>query len=619
MAKFRVGDIVVGNGLGPYSVTGKNFTGEVLAIKSDGIIYIASDSESDSDWRSDGTFQGKPYFSVREEYFDLVDAPEIVTEESVEEIDYDATPKEGDLVRFLSFDEIVAKYKNKYIDKTIKAGYGYNIRAYTNKVYYPAIEQAADDYTEFLQSKIYRRNSWFGRFAGKQGIVREVRRDGKLNIIKANPNDITDFGWTFVEEQVEVVERDYVKKKAEEEKRKRDEARKEFLEDEIIQEMISKVDTSNMKRILSASLKLNAKKITGVDDIVKEWAIAKKDLYLLLNRNLKITVEKELDLNSAEKNMKFKELMQQFPGELFLACTSTDIDFVVENQINANSNMFRFVKERNSEIKPGISLTTFMHKVFNNKELDTELSKFFESTKTKGYITVSIDPVDYMLMSMNNSDWHSCQSLCKSKVGISIGEYSAGVFSYMCDKTSLISFRHSKNETENIVINNTKIKGLNKNWRQMIYIDLEHKFFVCSREYPNKNEPTAKFVREEVEELISKRFGIDNNWKATTEKYLGDVVVNTPAPGHEFDYELHYNDMYHDFHGRMVYQTRLSDYEDFKIEIGSFPICPICGREQLKDHGFPFCNICRKENIVSHYDDEDYDDDDYYGEEEDEW
>jgi hypothetical protein len=457
-----------------------------------------------------------------------------------------------------------------------------------------------------LQSAKNRGKEWFKKFVGKQGVVKRTGRYGILSIEHADPHDTTDFSWDFCEEQVEVVERGYMQRIYEEEKKKRAEELEATLQDEVIQEMISKVDTSNMKRILSASLKLNAKQITGIDDIVKEWAIAKKDLYLLLNRNLKITVEKEMDLNTNEKILMFNELTRQFPGELYLGITSTEKENLVQNRINPRCSMFDFVSDRIPDVSPGISLTSFMHKVFNNKELDTALSKFFESTKTKGYITISIDPVDYMLMSMNNSGWHSCQSLCKSKSGIHIGEYSAGVFSYMCDKTSLIAFRHTKNEPENIIVNRTKIKGLNKNWRQMIYVNLEHKFFVCSREYPQRNELAAKFVREEVEELISKRYGIENNWKVSSDKDLEDVVVNTKRPSGEFDSELHYNDMYHDYAGKMVYQTRLSDYAGQKIEIGSYPICPICGREQLKSHNHPFCNICYEEGII------DDDNDDYY-------
>jgi integrase len=138
VAKFRVEDRVIGRRESSYSITGTGYKGTVLRILEDGYFYISADI---NDIRADGWYNGKRYYKVREAFFDLAEEEKITTDEPIEEIDYEAVPKAGDLVRFLSLDEIIEKYKNKYINRNEKSGVEYNIRAYTNALYYPVIEE----------------------------------------------------------------------------------------------------------------------------------------------------------------------------------------------------------------------------------------------------------------------------------------------------------------------------------------------------------------------------------------------------------------------------------------------------------------------------------------------
>lgn len=285
-------------------------------------------------------------------------------------------------------------------------------------------------------------------------------------------------------------------------------------------------------------------------------------------------------------------------GECYFLFRAIPTDDLISNRIGNCSGM-DYAEEYVPGLCRGMKTTAFIHKVFNNEKLDIAFSEFHEKTKTKGYVTISIDPIDYMLMSINNSGWQSCHSLCKGKSGVHLGEYSAGVFSYMCDTSSLIAFRHTKNEPEDIVINGTKIKALNKSWRQMVFVNLEDKFFVCSREYPNKNELVSQYVREEVEALISQRYGIPNSWKVSSERNVNDFVKDTPKILDESNSTLHYNDMKQGYDGRIVYQTRLDDYSGSKVTVGSFPTCPICGRMRLTKSSRPFCNMCNDEDVLN--------------------
>ena len=247
------------------------------------------------------------------------------------------------------------------------------------------------------------------------------------------------------------------------------------------------------------------------------------------------------------------------------------------------------------EIKTGMKFTKFIHEVFKNEKLDMAFSEYTQQTKSKGFFTISIDPIDYMLMSMNNYNWDSCHSLRKDKDCVSQGAYCAGVFSYMCDNNSLIAFKHSKNELEEIYISRkNKIKALNKSWRQMIFVNLEEKFFINSRQYPYKNEAMVEVFQEMMKDLISQKFQIPSNWKArknSIDDYITDnKVTRVPAS------PLHYNDVLRASHTvHMMYHTSKTASDLKKAVVGSYPICPVCGRMQLTHSSKIYCDLCIKD------------------------
>lgn len=305
MARFRVGDMVVGNRLAnrQYTVTCEGYTARVLRTLENGVIEIEN---------HDGDFP----FMVDEKCFDLVKKIKTKTIKQIQEINYDELPRKGDLVKILSFDEVLAKRQNEYIDTRKKPGVVYNIRAYTNEHYYPVIEMTSEGNIEFLQSSLILRRDALNELIGAQAIVEVMSGEGEM-LLRTLKGD-RRLSSRFAEEMVEVIERDYVKKQMEEEKRKYEESLKSCLEDEVVKEMISKIDIKSIKRVLSACLKLDAKNIIGVETLVKEWAVAKKELYLLLGNNLKITVEKQIDMNRDEKERVLREIKRKFPRRMLL-------------------------------------------------------------------------------------------------------------------------------------------------------------------------------------------------------------------------------------------------------------------------------------------------------------
>lgn len=270
-------------------------------------------------------------------------------------------------------------------------------------------------------------------------------------------------------------------------------------------------------------------------------------------------------------------------------------DAIISNKVDAECYRFKYLKNYIPTLKHGMSFTQLVHDVFKNEKLDIEFSKFYSATTSKGYISISIDPIDYMLMSLNRSGWTSCHTLHHfEEPGCSYGCYSAGIFSYMCDSASIIAFKHSQEKGEDIFINDTKVNAINKNWRQMVYIDMTHHAFIGSRQYPCESLPAQKSVQEMVQELLVKKYEIKDEWKNLkgSNYTLRPYIKNSENSFVRECNSLHYNDILNGFTGSLTWNTELEDTRDIFVVIGSFPTCPICGASGLDDPERPFCSEC---------------------------
>lgn len=173
----------------------------------------------------------------------------------------------------------------------------------------------------------------------------------------------------------------------------------------------------------------------------------------------------------------------------------------------------------------------------------------------------------------------------------------------MCDTVTAIAFRHSREQVE-FVINRSKFMEYSKNWRQCIYIDKDNGNFVASRQYPREDETISKAVRTMLEEKISEHFNIENRWKTNREncfikKYMRDYCYGADDDWDDDDGDraLHYNDIWHGYHGIMVYNSTNDSLQDTDIPVGSAPICPICGERVIDHHNRPACYNCYAEHL----------------------
>lgn len=384
--------------------------------------------------------------------------------------------------------------------------------------------------------------------------------------------------YTVTTGMIEIVEENYVQKMQEKLKETKEETKQE-TKDEIIEEMISKVDKTKMLRILAGSFNIPQFEIKGLDKLLKDWANAKYQFYLMLDKKLKIEQDVELEKDVASIKQELRELCDSYPIFSYVYCNLRDNEIQQDTYYGSC-----YALHRTGKIEEGMKLSRFLSIVMNNKDFDIDFSKIYQDKTIKETIAISIDPVDYLTMSMNMSGWDSCHRLhdMNSKSSVSYGCYSAGVFSYLCDKCSLVAYKHSP-KIFDFYFNKFKVKDYSKNWREMFYYDLNTNAFISSRQYPYTSEQISKKAREILEETVSKKFDFENKWKVTRKNGCTYINDNT---------DLHYDDVVEGMGTYAICKPEHIDESQIHFSVGSDAVCPICGDNYLQEHEYPVCNSC---------------------------
>lgn len=396
-----------------------------------------------------------------------------------------------------------------------------------------------------------------------------------------------------------------------------------MTDEQLKKEMLKKVDKQKIKKLLAMCYNKKDCEIKGLEQLLKEWADKKVSLYKVLGRELKIRkdidIKKEdiiemskvtgrsesnlLDNNSSQFDDFMKRLIDKSP---FLATVmyeqfrQADIKRDLPNITRGALCCGTDTRDKYFGKEKEMPFSTLMHKIFLSDEIDIEVSKFLQkiSTNVKGCMYISIDPLDYITMSMNRSNWSSCHSLHNfGGDGVHFGQYSAGIFSYMCDDVSTIAYR-TNGEQYKYEFNGRSVMLESKNWRQMVFISKDLKYFLTSRQYPFRSEVLTKVIREMVEEKIIKYINADreiknipSEWKISRRCNTNKAFIRDSAEDEEYNV-LHYNDMLCGYDYEMIYQKRCKKADLENIVIGSNPKCVLCGETRITRASRPGCCFC---------------------------
>ena len=197
-------------------------------------------------------------------------------------------------------------------------------------------------------------------------------------------------------------------------------------------------------------------------------------------------------------------------------------------------------------------------------------------------VVLSVDPVDYLMMSHGNS-WSSCYAINSNwGTGTYEGCYSCGTWSYMTDECTMIMYQPSSETNEDGVAYKTKV------FRQCVMFN-DQDLLLTSRLYPSKasSSQIVKEFRHFAQNFISEMYNITNYWVAkdrddsdmrgTMDMY---VIQHEEFRGY-YDVE-HYRELMYLSIPKANYSNfaeYLSDGDHFEMYIGNVCYDPIYGDE----------------------------------------
>ena len=151
---------------------------------------------------------------------------------------------------------------------------------------------------------------------------------------------------------------------------------------------------------------------------------------------------------------------------------------------------------------------------------------------------LSIDPLDFITMSVSKSGWSSCHhpNSC----------HGTGGLAYMNDNASIIAYVETDDPMVNYVIDTetkekTTIKMPNKIWRQIVTINKDHTYALQLKQYPNNNEIFNQEVTKMMKNLLMAEKGIEYH---SVEEWLDDHPKNLQRNNGNLEGYIFYCDYY---------------------------------------------------------------------------
>lgn len=282
--------------------------------------------------------------------------------------------------------------------------------------------------------------------------------------------------------------------------------------DEEIEKMISLVDIKTFVQIIKNRMAYDGnvsdseinERVTPdlAKQYLRDWAVSKYRFYKLFGN--KLCIEKKIEV---EKGAEFyrdavKNIESKFPlyHSFF---NSINLGDIANNSLTHHSSDIYF---EISKVKEGMKFTRLVA-MFKNNDLNMEVSKMYQDKAVKN-IRISIDPCDFLTVSINKHNWRSCHNFFD-------GEWRNAGLTLLHDRTSLVAYSYSKDDFD---YGNYPypFKWNTKSWRQMIYVSEDNSSMIFSLQYPNRSDEVANQTRHIMQEVISKYLDIPNLWKVSS-------------------------------------------------------------------------------------------------------
>lgn len=276
------------------------------------------------------------------------------------------------------------------------------------------------------------------------------------------------------------------------------------------------------------------------------------------------------------KEQFFNETMQKNIDEI----NKLNENFKLRNNMKSSKAIGKICREEGWDKLDG----------FNKKYAD--LCDALSPLKIKRHTCISLNPIDYLLMSNGNS-WNSCHDIGYMDGGYDDepGCHSSGTISYMLDKHSFVFYTVDANYNGNEIELEPKIQ------RQMFGYNDE--VLAQLRLYPQSNDYGANQIytdiREIVQKVIADCLGKPNLWIRSKED-VEDVCSKGSGATCYPDWRKCNPGGQHC--SISTHKERENGKENRKIIFGAEPICIDCGRRHSYNENisccddYEICEIC---------------------------
>ena len=361
--------------------------------------------------------------------------------------------------------------------------------------------------------------------------------------------------------------------------------------------------------------------------LLSQWETAKQKLFALLGDKLTHEVKIEEPLTNEEIFRLWQRFIKdQYCGDL---PSYTLIYAFTTDEIRQNKILYGFsdalknpadddqrealleLQRQGKTWQKGQKISKFLlstitdepnYKHINGKPMSKhdftadQFSQMQQKFLTRGNLILSIDPIDYLTMSISSSGWSSCHDARKEDG--ERGAYAGGTLSYMADETTIIAY-----------VTTGKIRELHgsdgcgtfshtsKLWRMCVYVDTENRSAVFSRQYPSSNDAYTKSARKAIAELLGKYHQTAADYKVNFKAYKEtETFSRNIQSGHG---SLIFNDLGGEHEKSCI---KLKDSGEYpSITIGAAPYCPICGGRKVTDAVLMGCDSCDDNEKYSCY------------------
>lgn len=231
---------------------------------------------------------------------------------------------------------------------------------------------------------------------------------------------------------------------------------------------------------------------------ISTWAKNKEAIYNMMGGVIRVEKKVAASFSAKEIQEMIYSLTKRFyrRKEFTLACWF--LNSIKEDEIMNNALATERVilgKKFNSGMKVSRVLLQLIPEANGARnEFQIEYSKILESFGKDRTLVLSIDPLDYFMMSENTTGWRSCQSLD--------GQYKTATLAYLLDSVTMVAY----------VITESGRKC----WRQLIYVSPASQYAIQSRQYPATNTAYSKATNSLLKEMFNwpeaKRERVDVNY-----------------------------------------------------------------------------------------------------------